>query len=227
MKKIPTFNNWLNESASPTSMQDIADMIDGQFMTMEDQTGIKPHYEMDVKPDKIYLKLSSGEKYTITKIGGGVLAGNYTVTDDSGKTNVSSGDYSKLEAWAEEVAQEYGRGYVDYHKPDKFDESVKESENSNPDYDRWLKALHLYDTSTLDSDVNRHDDKGKKPTPEQDKALERLFRGSKITSRFIMRGDFGRWKKASEKLYNEDCKDFGKAKVDDLVSQVLGIYNAN
>lgn len=102
---------------------------------------------------------------------------------------------------------------------------VEEMGSSDPSFENWKKALHLYDTSSLESDINRHQSNGIKPTEEQDKALTQLFRGSKVTSRFIMRSDFGRWKTAATLAnYNKDCKDFGKQKVDDLVSKVLNIY---
>jgi len=102
---------------------------------------------------------------------------------------------------------------------------VEEMGSSDPSFENWKKALHLYDTSSLESDINRHQSNGIKPTEEQDKALTQLFRGSKVSSRFIMRSDFGRWKTAATLAnYNKDCKDFGKQKVDDLVNKVLNIY---
>ena len=55
--------------------------------------------------------------------------------------------------------------------------------------------------------------------PKYDKAFTNLFKGSKITSRFIVRSN----SKPTESNYKKDIADFGKDKFDNLVSTVLDI----
>lgn len=106
-----------------------------------------------------------------------------------------------------------------------FEESEGLNESSDVDYENWKKALQLYDTSSLDSEINHHDAGGIKPTDSQDKELSQIFKGSKFTSRFIIRADFGRWKKANRSDYEKDCKEFGKSRIDALVDRVFSVFN--
>lgn len=129
----------------------------------------------------------------------------------------SSSDRSK--------AMDHIQKQFDQGKHQVKDWDLNESSNQDDSFERWKKALHVYDTSDLDSTINRHDKGGKQPTDKQDRELSRIFRGSKLTSRFIMRSDFGRWKSAATKSnYEKDCKEFGQSKVDELVDDVLSIY---
>jgi len=79
---------------------------------------------------------------------------------------------------------------------------------SNEGFDKWKEALTLYK------------DDAKKITPAQDKEFDNIFKGSKITARFIFRSISAK----TQALYDKDCKDFGKAKVDGLVDTVLGVF---
>jgi len=106
-----------------------------------------------------------------------------------------------------------------------FENFLNEAEDES--YERWVKALHLYDTNSLDSDIQRYKPEAVKETPAQDKQLSSIFRGSKISSRFISRSGFDKWKTATKAKYDEDCKSYGKSKIDDLVDRVLGVFNQN
>ena len=52
-----------------------------------------------------------------------------------------------------------------------------------------------------------------------DKQLDRMFTGSKMTARFIVRS--GGILKTKESDYEKDCKEFGKLKVDDFADELI------
>jgi hypothetical protein len=108
-----------------------------------------------------------------------------------------------------------------------FEDFIYEDENMQ-DYLDYADALHLYDTHSLDSDIGsldkEFDEKGVKTTADQERELNKIFSGSKVSSSFIFRASSGRWKNATEKKYAEDCKTFGKAKVDAIVQKVLSVF---
>lgn len=85
-----------------------------------------------------------------------------------------------------------------------FNQLFEGTENS---FDKWKKALKLYK---------------EEQTPNQEKAFDQIFKGSKMTARFIFRSVSTQ----NQTLYNKDCNDFGKEKVDDLVDTVLDIKSS-
>ena len=84
-----------------------------------------------------------------------------------------------------------------------YEEFVNESTDN--DFENWKTALAMYEKP--------------KKTPAQDTALGTIFKGSKLTARFIFRAISAK----NESLYKKDCAEFGKQKVDDLVERVIEI----
>ena len=72
-------------------------------------------------------------------------------------------------------------------------------------YDNWKKALALY--------------KDYSHKREHEGELSNMFRGSKITARFIFRSNSNQ----SKFNYDKDCKDFGEIKIINLVNRILSL----
>ena len=79
----------------------------------------------------------------------------------------------------------------------------EEKESTDAGFDNWKMALNGYKT-----DDGKHD-----------KEFSAIFKGSKLTSRFIFRSVSAQ----SKALYDKDVKEFGKTKIDDLVDKVLAV----
>ena len=102
--------------------------------------------------------------------------------------------------------------FKEYNKAKKNIPTINEiigdpSRDTVSNYNKYAKALKLYKT-------NKYKD-------EYDRELSSLFRGSKLTSRFIFRS----LKSPSNSMYKKDISDFGQSKIDTLVNKVLKILS--
>ena len=108
------------------------------------------------------------------------------------------------------VVYEEGEGFANYQQPRETKKPKKESGTGNVSFDRWYRAVKLYGDSYTSG--------------EQESELSELFNGRKITARFIVRSV----KVAQQNFfyYNEDVKEFGQENIDNLVNEVLGIFES-
>ena len=79
------------------------------------------------------------------------------------------------------------------------------NEDADTGFSRWQDALKKYKEASAKS--------------AHDAELSAIFKGSKLTSRFIFRSISAQ----KQSLYDKDCQEYGKTRVDDLVDKVLNI----